>query len=62
MSTREVRRHIAEEYGMEYSEKQVHVILGSMGFRHSKPYPVDYRRPADAEGQLKKNSRMLWTA
>jgi len=62
MTTREARLFIVGRFGVEYSEKQVHVILGSMGFHHSKPYPVDYRRPADAEGQLKKNSRMLWTA
>ena len=60
MSTKEARRHIAEEYGVDYSEKQVHVILKGMGMRHAKPYPSDHRRPADAEAVLKKGSRMLW--
>lgn len=60
MDTKTVLLYINNEFGIEYSEKQVHVILKSMGMRHAKPYPRDHRRPADAEAVLKKDSRMLW--
>ena len=59
--TKTVRLYIKDEFGVDYSEKQVHVILKSMGLRHAKPYPKDYRRPEDAEAVLKKDSEMLWT-
>ncbi|MDR1404471.1 MAG: transposase [Candidatus Methanoplasma sp.] len=61
METSDVRLLIIEEYGIEYSMKQVHVILTKMGMHHAKPYPRDHRRPDDAEDILKKNSGMLWT-
>ena len=61
MSTKDVRLYIMDEYGIEYSDKQIHVILTKIGLHHSKPYPIDHRRPADAETVLKKDSKMLWT-
>jgi len=61
MTTKDVRLYIKEEYGIDYSEKQVHVILKKMEMHHSKPYPTDHRRPADAEAILKKDSKMYWT-
>lgn len=54
MTTKDVRLWIKEEYGIDYSEKQVHVILSKMGLHHAKPYPKDHRRPDDAEATLKK--------
>ena len=54
MSTKGVREYIAEEFGIEYSNKQIYVILGKMGMNHAKPYPRDHRRPDDAEDILKK--------
>jgi len=60
MSTKGIRMWISEEYGIDYSEKQVHVILKGMKMHHAKPYPRDYRRPDDAEEILKKTSEMLW--
>ena len=60
METSDVRLYIMEEYGIEYSIKQVHVILSKKGLHHAKPYPKDHRRPDDAEGVLKKTSGMLW--
>jgi len=60
LETKDVLLLINDKYGVEYSMKQVHVILTKMGMRHAKPYPEDHRRPDDAEEQLKKNSRMLW--
>jgi len=59
METNDVRLYIIEEFGIDYSMKQVHVILSKMGLHHAKPYPEDHRRPDDANEQLKKNSRML---
>jgi len=60
MSTKDVRLWIMEEYEVDYSEKQVHVILSKMGLRHAKPYPKDHRRPDDAEAILKKSSALCW--
>ena len=52
--TEQVRDIIRKEYGIEYTMKQVWVILNSMGMRHAKPYPHDKRRPRNAENILKK--------
>jgi len=54
MSTKGVREYIEEEFCIEYSNKQIYVILGKMGMNHAKPYPKDHRRPDDAEEILKK--------
>ena len=61
MDTRSVRLLIKQDYGVDYTEKQVHIILKKLGLHHAKPYPRDYRRPEDAEARFKKNSAMLWT-
>jgi putative transposase len=61
MSTKDVRLYVKEEYGLDYSEKHIHVTLKKMGLRHAKPYPRDHRSPVDAEAVLKKDSRMHWT-
>ena len=53
-TTKEIRKLIYEEFGVEYSLKQVGIILRNMGLKFGKPYPKDYRRPPDAEKQLKK--------
>jgi putative transposase len=55
-TTEEVRRLIREEFGVEYTLKQVRMILKKAGMRYAKPFPRDHRRPADAEDLLKKNS------
>ena len=60
MDTRSVRLWIKERFKIDYSEKQVHVILRKMGLNHAKPYQKDHRRPDDAEAVLKKDSKMLW--
>jgi transposase len=54
MPTRDVHSYIKEEYGIDYTMKQVWEILTKMGLHHAKPYPRDYRRPDDAEDILKK--------
>ena len=44
-TTREVLELIKEEYGVEYSQKQIGVILHNFKTYHSKQYTLDYRRP-----------------
>ena len=39
-TTKEAREIISEKFGVSYSEKQVHVILASMGMRHVSMPPV----------------------
>ena len=53
-TTAQVRDIIIKEFGIEYTMKQVWVILKKMGMRHAKPYQHDKRRPEDAEDALKK--------
>ena len=53
-TTREVLELIKEKYGVEYSQKQIGVILHRFKMYHSKPYTLDYRRPENAEEILKK--------
>jgi putative transposase len=53
-TTKEIRKLICDRFGVEYSLKQVGIILRNMGMKFGKPYPKDYRRPKDAEEQLKK--------
>lgn len=64
-TTREVLELVKEKYGVEYSQKQIGVILHSFKMYHSKPYTLDYRRPENAEEILKKvnrsNSSIHWS-
>ena len=53
-TTAEVRDIIRNEFGIEYTMKQILVILKKMGMKHAKPYTHDKRRPEDAENALKK--------
>ena len=55
-TTEEVRELIQTNYGVEYSSKQVRIIMRKMGLNYAKPFQHDYRRPADAEEQLKKTT------
>ena len=63
-TTREVLELIKEKYDVEYSQKQIGVILHNFKMYHSKPYTLDYRRPENAEEILKKvnrsNSSIYW--
>lgn len=56
-TTEAVRELIFKEFDVKYSLKQVRVILHNFGMKLAKPYSHDYRRPDDAEEQLKKKSR-----
>lgn len=53
-TTTEVQHLIQSDFDVKYSLNQVRRILRSSGMHFGKPYPRDYRRPADAERQFKK--------
>ncbi len=53
-STKEVQELIYNEFKVQYTIKQILVILKKFGMHHGKPYTHDYRRPEDAEDRLKK--------
>lgn len=53
-TTREVRELIKEEFGVEYSMRHVSRLLKSFGMKYAKPYQKDYRKPENAEEDLKK--------
>jgi len=56
-TSEEVRELIWERFDVQYTPKQIRVILRKMGMRHAKPYQHDYRRPDNAEDLFKKNPR-----
>jgi transposase len=49
-TTQEVKIKLLEKFGVDLSEDQIRRILrGKFNMLFSKPYPIDYRRPIDAE-------------
>jgi putative transposase len=55
-TTKEIKDVISREFNVDYSLKQIYIILRDMGMNFGKPYPRDYRRPPNAEEVLKKTS------
>lgn len=53
-TTKEVRQLIIDRFGVAYTERHVSRLLKSFGMNHGKPFQQDYRRPKDADKQLKK--------
>lgn len=53
-TTDEVRTLIYEKFGVEYTLKQIRIILKKLKMKYGKPFIHDYRRPDDAESLLKK--------
>ena len=53
-TTDEVKKMIKVRFGVEYGIKHVRKMLKKMGMHYSKPYQHDYRRPGNAEENLKK--------
>lgn len=53
-TTQEVRRLIMNRFEVNYTLRHVGRLLKSMGMKQGKPFRYDYRRPDDAEEQLKK--------
>ena len=56
-TTEEVRTLVFRKFNVEYTLKQIRVILKNFGMKLAKPYPHDYRKPVNAEELLKKPSR-----
>ena len=55
-TTDEVRLLISNEFGVEYTLKQIRIIAKNFGMKYAKPFTLDYRKPANAEQILKKHS------
>lgn len=55
-TTEEVRAIIYQEFEVEYTLKQIRIILKKLKMGYGKPFTLDYRRPDDAEYVLKKPS------
>jgi putative transposase len=55
-TTDEVRTMIHQEFDVEYTTKQIRIILKKLHMSYGKPFTQDYRRPEDAESILKKPS------
>lgn len=55
-TTDEVRLLIFNEFGVEYTFKQVRIITKNLGMKYAKPFTLDYRKPPNAEEILKKHS------
>ena len=41
------------EFGVEYTLKQVRIIAKKLGMRYAKPFTLDYRKPPNSEEILK---------
>jgi putative transposase len=55
-TTDEVKSLITDEFGVEYTLKQIRIIVRKFGMKYAKPFTHDYRRPDNAEEILKKHS------
>jgi putative transposase len=55
-TTEEVRFLILKEFAVEYTLKQVRVIVKKFGMKYAKPFTFDYRKPPNAEAILKKHT------
>ena len=60
-TTKEVRKEIIEKFDVDLSDDTVVKILRhELGLRFSKPYPIDYRRPDDAEALLENQLHLVF--
>jgi putative transposase len=55
-TTDDVRTMIHQEFRVDYTMKQIRIILRKLNMAYGKPFTLDYRRPDDAESVLKKPS------
>ena len=55
-TTKDVQKLISKKFGVDYSMKQVRIILKGFGMNYAKPYQHDYRKPKNAKDILKKPS------
>lgn len=56
-ATEDVRELVFKEFGVEYTPKQIRIILRNFGMKLAKPFSHDYRKPENAEKLLKKTPR-----
>ena len=54
LTTNEVQDLIEKRFGIRFTQKHVRTILRKLGMKYAKPYQHDYRRPENAEDDLKK--------
>jgi transposase len=60
-TTKEVRKEIIDKFDMDLSDDTVvRILRHELGLRFSKPYPIDYRRPADAEALLENQLHLVF--
>jgi len=55
-TTNDVQKLISKKFGVDYTLKQIRIILKKFGMNYAKPYRHDYRKPKDAVDILKKPS------
>ena len=61
-TTKEVRAVIKKFFKIEYSEDQVvRILRDKLKMQFSKPYPVDYRKPKDAEAILENQLQLTFS-
>ena len=61
-TTKEVRILIKEKFGIEYSEDQViRILRDKLRMHFSKPYPIDYRKPENAEALLENQIQLTFS-
>ena len=53
-TTEEVQDLIEKRFAVRFTQKHVRTILRKLGMKYAKPYQHDYRRPKNAEEDLKK--------
>lgn len=54
-TTKDVKLLISKKFGVDYTLKQVRIILRGFGMNYAKPYQFDYRKPDNADEILKKD-------
>ena len=53
-TTNEVQDLIEKRFAVRFTQQHVRTILRKLGMNYAKPYQHDYRRPKNAEDDLKK--------
>ena len=56
ITTEIVHKIIKDNFGVDYSHKQVRIIVKSLGYSYSKPYPINIETDSQKVEIFKKNS------
>jgi len=60
-TTKEVRKAILDKFDVDLSDDTVvRILRHELGLRFSKPYSIDYRRPADADVLLENQLHLVF--